>query len=100
MTARVTVPLNNGLVRLETCSRLAYLAPCTRCPLTLDGITALIRLNTQLKRDILQPQPVNESNPTTAPTVLPEPLTEFLGKALGIPAEIMDNCWSILRNSV
>ena len=65
--------------------------------LTLDGVTTLVRLITHLKRDILQPQPINESNPTNAPTVLPQPIARFLGEALSIPVEVMDNCWTILR---
>ena len=43
--------------------------PILRC-LTLDGITTFVRLITHLKRVILLPQPVNEGNPTNAPTVL------------------------------
>ena len=39
--------------------------------LTLDGITPFVRLITRLKHDILQPQPVNETTPSTAPFVLP-----------------------------
>ena len=66
--------------------------------LTLDGITTLVRLITHLKRDILQPQPINESNPTIAPAILPQPITIFLGKVLSIPIEIMDDCWTILRD--
>jgi hypothetical protein len=68
------------------------------CYLTLDGITTLVRLITHLKRDILQPQPINESNPAFAPSVLPESITVFLGKALSIPVEIMDERWTILRD--
>jgi len=67
------------------------------CYLTLDGITTFVRLITHLKRDILQPQPINESNPTNAPTVLPQPVAIFLGKALSILVEVMDDCWTILR---
>jgi len=67
------------------------------CYLTLDGITTFVRLIKHLKRDILQPQPINESNPTDTPTILPEPIARFLGKALSIPVEVMDDCWMILR---
>jgi len=67
------------------------------CYLTLDGITTFVRLIAHLKRDILQPQPINESNPTDAPTILPQPIAQFLGKALSIPVEVMDDCWTILR---
>ena len=38
------------------------------------------------------------SNPNTAPTILHKPLTKFLGKAPSISVDIMDDCWSILRN--
>ena len=41
--------------------------PILRC-LTLDGITTFVRLITQ--RVILLLQPINEGNPTNAPTVL------------------------------
>ena len=68
--------------------------------LTLDGITTFVRLITHLKRDILHPQPINESNPTHAPTVLPQAIATFLGKALSIPVEVMDDCWTILREYV
>ena len=42
---------------------------------------------------------MNGSNPTNAPTVLPQvpqPIARFLGKALSIPVEVMDDCWTIL----
>ena len=67
------------------------------CYLTLDGITTFVRLITHLKRDILQPQPINESNPTDAPTILPQPITQFLSEALSIPFEVMDDFWTIMR---
>jgi hypothetical protein len=66
---------------------LAQLLPF--CYLTLDGITTFVRLITHLKRDILQPQPINESNPTNTPTILPQRIATFLGKALSIPVEDM-----------
>ena len=66
--------------------------------LTLDGITTFVRLITHLKRDILLPQPIDESNPTNAPSVLPQAIAEFIGRALSIPVEVMDNCWTILRD--
>ena len=67
------------------------------CYLTLDGITTFVHLITHLKRNILQPQPINESNPTDAPTILPQPITRFLGEALSIPFEVMDDFWTIMR---
>jgi hypothetical protein len=83
-------PIVELLAQLQTHPILRYL--------TLDGITTFVRLITHLKRDILQPQPINESNPTNAPTVLPQPIASFLGKALSIPVEVMDDCWTILRS--
>ena len=65
--------------------------------LTLDGLTTFVHLITHLKHDILQPQPINESNPTNAPTILPQSIAIFLCKALSIPVEVMDDCWTILR---
>lgn len=67
------------------------------CYLTLDSITTFVRLIAHLKRNILQPQPINESNPADAPTILPQPIARFLGNALSIPVEVMDDCWTILR---
>jgi hypothetical protein len=50
------------------------------------------------KCDILQPQPINESNPAVAPSVLPQPIAIFLGRSLCIPVETMDDFWTILRD--
>ncbi|KDR71533.1 hypothetical protein GALMADRAFT_102508 [Galerina marginata CBS 339.88] len=68
--------------------------------LTLDGICTFARLGSNLKREILQPQPISESNPAIAPAILPEHVHTFLGKALGIPLEVMDDCWDILGDHV
>ena len=68
--------------------------------LTLDGLVTFTRLASHLKRDILQPQPISKSNPAVPPTVLPQPITIFLGTSLGIPIEVMDDCWEILREYV
>ena len=65
--------------------------------LTLDGITTFVCLITHLKCDILQPQPINESNPTNVPTILRQPITRFLGKALSIPFKVMNDFWTIMR---
>ena len=65
--------------------------------LTLDGITTFFCLITHLKCDILQPQPINESNLTDMPTILPQPITQFLSEALSIPFEVMDDFWTIMR---
>jgi hypothetical protein len=49
--------------------------------LTLDRITTLVRLITNLKREILQPQPINDSNPAIAPAILPQIMTMTLAAA-------------------
>jgi hypothetical protein len=77
-------PVVELLVQLQAHPILRYL--------TLDGLTTFVRLITHLKRDILHPQPINESNPTNAPAVLPQAITKFLAKALSIPIEVMDDC--------
>jgi hypothetical protein len=68
--------------------------------LTLDGIVTFTRLSSHLKRDILQPQPISESNPMIAPAVLPQPITKFLGLSLGISTDIIDDCWDVLQDYV
>jgi hypothetical protein len=68
--------------------------------LTLDGLVTFTRLASHLKRDILQPQRISESNPAVAPAVLPQPIVNFLGAALGIPTAVMDDCWEILQDYV
>ena len=65
--------------------------PVLRC-ITLDGIITFTRLAGHLKRDILQPQPINESDPSLAPTFLPDSVATFLATALAIPLEVMDEC--------
>jgi len=68
--------------------------------LTLDGIVTFTRLAGHLKRDILQPQPINESDPDFPPAFLPDSVAKFLGTALGIPLDAMDECWDILSGYV
>ncbi|KAF8964864.1 hypothetical protein BDZ97DRAFT_2001574 [Flammula alnicola] len=68
--------------------------------LTLDGLVTFTRLASHLKRVILQPQPIQQSNPATPPSHLPEPVLIFLGTALGIPLYAMADCWNILREHV
>jgi len=68
--------------------------------LTLDGVVTFTRLASHLKRDILQPQPICDSNPAIAPAILPQPIINFLGAALGISTGVMDDCWEILQDYV
>src|SRR6266700_7734632 len=55
-------------------------------------------LASHLKRDILQPQPICDNNPAIAPAILPRPIINFLGAALGNSTAVMDNCWEILQD--
>ena len=68
--------------------------------MTLDGITTFTRLAGHLKRDILQPQPINHSDPSLAPIFLPDSVATFLATALAIPLEVMDECWDIFSGYV
>jgi hypothetical protein len=56
------LPATSVLEKLKVHPALQYL--------TLDGLTTFTRLASHLKRDILQPQPVCESNPAIAPAIL------------------------------
>jgi len=73
--------------------------PILKC-ITLDGVVTLTRLASHLKRDILQPQSIPETNPDIAPTILPQPIVLFLSAAIGIPIDIMDECWEIFRDYI
>jgi hypothetical protein len=86
------LPATSVLEKLKVHPVLRYL--------TLDGLTTFTRLASHLKRDILQPQPVCESNPAIAPAILPQPIINFLGAALGISTDVMDDCWDILQDYV
>ena len=70
------------------------------CSITLDGIVTFARLVGHIKRDILQPQPINDSDPNFAPDFLPDSVAAFLGTALGIPLDVMDQCWDIFSQYV
>ena len=68
--------------------------------LTLDGVVTLTRLASHLKRDILQPQSISESNPNVPPAILPQPIALFLSASMGIPIDTMDDCWAIFQDYV
>ena len=57
--------------------------------LTLDGVVTLTRLASHLKRDILQPQSISESNPNVPPAILPLPIAMFLSASIGIPINVI-----------
>ena len=68
--------------------------------ITLDGVVTFTRLASHLKRDIIQPQSISESNPSIAPTILPQPVTHFLGTSLGISFDVIEEFWDILKDYV
>ncbi|KAF8801527.1 hypothetical protein BYT27DRAFT_7114765 [Phlegmacium glaucopus] len=68
--------------------------------ITLEGIILFSRLASHLKRDILQPQPIYESNPETAPMVLPHSISMFLATCIGVPLENMGDLWDILKDYI
>ena len=68
--------------------------------LTLDGVVTLTRLTSHLKRDILQPQSISESNPNVPPAILPQPIAMFLSASMDIPIDAMDDCWAIFQDYV
>ena len=78
--------------RLESNSTL-------RC-LTLDGITTFTRITSRLKRDILQLQPIEESDPGTPPHFLPENVQMFLAGCMGIPLSDIDYLWKASRSYI
>ncbi|KAF8805960.1 hypothetical protein BYT27DRAFT_7016056, partial [Phlegmacium glaucopus] len=53
-----------------------------------------------LKRDILQPQPIHESDPDNPLLHLPGPILTFLASSLGIPLDAMGDCWGIMRENI
>ena len=82
----------NLLARLSIHPVLQYL--------TLDGICTVTQLCAHLKRDILQPQPIHQSNPDDPPLHLPGPIVSFLASSLGISYDAMGDCWDIMREHI
>lgn len=70
------------------------------CRMTLDGLVTFSRLVGHLKRDIIQPQAIVDSNPRKPPPALPNSIALFIGNSLGIPVSDMDRCWDIMKNYV
>lgn len=68
--------------------------------LTLEGIVLFSRLASHLKRDILQPQPLVESNHEAAPTQLPSSILTFLATCIEIPLEDIAELWNILKDHI
>jgi hypothetical protein len=69
------------------------------CDLTLESISHYARLVGHLKRDILQLQPLDQSDFDTAPKILPQgSIVWFLDKALEIPLEVVQESWELLKD--
>ena len=66
--------------------------------LTLNDISCYARLVSHLKRDILQPQPLDQSNIDKPPDILPPSIVYFLNKALQIPLKSVQDSWDILKD--
>ena len=65
--------------------------------LTIDEVMTFTRLASHLKFDILEPQPIQESQDRSIlPKVLPITISIFLGRATGIPLDSVQDCWEIL----
>ena len=64
---------------------------------TLNHVIQYARLICHLKNDILLPQPLGQSDPNIPPDVLPLSLVDFLGLALKIKQEFIQDSWDILK---
>ena len=92
ITLSPMLPATNALDKLKAHPVLRHL--------TLEGVVTFTRLASHLKCDILQPQLIPQSDPSTPPAILPPPITKFLGASLGISTDVIDNCWDILQDYV
>ncbi|THV06826.1 hypothetical protein K435DRAFT_644489 [Dendrothele bispora CBS 962.96] len=68
--------------------------------LSFGEISTFIRLASLLKRDILQPQPLPETDPDQPPAVLPPSIAAFLSDALHISPSNIFLCWEVLKEEV
>ncbi|KIJ92346.1 hypothetical protein K443DRAFT_113758, partial [Laccaria amethystina LaAM-08-1] len=67
--------------------------------LTIDEVMAFARLAFHLKRDIIQPQLVNEAcGLDIPPEILPVSISIFLSNAIEIPLDSVQDCWEILSD--
>jgi hypothetical protein len=66
--------------------------------ITLDDISCYARLVGHLKHDILQPQPLDQSDIDKPPDILPPSTVYFLNKALQIPLKYVQESWDILKD--
>jgi hypothetical protein len=70
------------------------------CSLSLQQITTLVRLAARLRRDILLPQPLTQTDDSDPPDCLPESVAIFLSKAVGVPLDCMDLVWELLKDEI
>jgi len=68
--------------------------------LKLDKLLQYSRLVCHLKRDILLPQPIDDTSDSLPPEILPPTIAEFLSCALDIPGQCMQESWDILKYCV
>jgi hypothetical protein len=65
--------------------------------LSLNQTFSFLRLCSNLKNDILLVQPLSVPI-TSAPSILPASIADFLAESIGIPKEYMMDCWSIFKD--
>ena len=65
--------------------------------LRLDKLLQYSCLVCHLKRDILLPQPIEDTSDSLPPEILPPTIAEFLSCALDIPGHCMQESWDILK---
>jgi len=65
--------------------------------ISLHTVIQYSRLVSHLKEDILLPQPVDQSNISEPPKILPPTIAKFLALATGIPVEHMQESWGVLK---
>lgn len=68
--------------------------------MTFEDICQYTRLVKHLKDDILLPQPAELTEFDKAPEILPRTIGAFLGKALQIPQDFVQDSWDILKDYV
>ena len=68
--------------------------------ISLNGVFAFVRIASRLKREILQVQPLCESDEKQPPSVLPISISIFLGQCFDISPETLGDFWNIIKEHV
>ncbi|EDR05355.1 uncharacterized protein LACBIDRAFT_329773 [Laccaria bicolor S238N-H82] len=68
--------------------------------ISLSALTTFARLTSHLKRDVLQPQSICQSDPEHAPDKLPASISSFLSDAPRIPEQHIHDYWSLLKDYI